>query len=70
MDPYFKLHATQFKLLTQIETHPLHYFNAYSDPYTSQVTSKCKKYVTGVRKNFDGSGYSFSKIGWFCGSKW
>ena len=32
MDAHIKLHATQHKQLTQTQTHPLHNFNAFSDP--------------------------------------
>ena len=31
IDTHLKLHATQLKQLTQIQTHPLHDLNAYSD---------------------------------------
>ena len=33
MDTHFKLYATQFKPLTQTQTHSLLDFNAYSDPH-------------------------------------
>ena len=39
MDTHFKLHATQLKQLTQIQTHPLHDFNAYSDPPRNMKTT-------------------------------
>ena len=32
MDTHLKPHAIQLKQLTQTQTHPLHDFNAYSDP--------------------------------------
>ena len=35
MDTHLKLHATQLKQLTQIQTHPLHDLNTYSDPPTN-----------------------------------